>query len=139
MLALSELFERLKSSAAALGLRVSVGKDELSGELEAIRSRWLLGARKVSYRMSCRLVAGDKTVYFREVVAERSRGLPPPVFSFGTTAIKGRELSGQRTERSPAGGGTIDFARVRDELRQVVTAAGWQFKLEGGRMPIMAS
>jgi hypothetical protein len=33
------------------------------------------------------------------------------------------------------GGRTIDFGRVREDLKAVTTAAGWQFELEGGLMP----
>jgi hypothetical protein len=45
-------------------------------------------------------------------------------------------LSGERTDISTGGGGgSIDYAQVRDSVEQAVTAAGWTFHLQGGRLP----
>jgi hypothetical protein len=135
-LAKSDLLVNLKSQAAALGLAVhEAGGDKLTGDVESIRAKWLLGGRKVSYRMSCRLTETDHTVHFREMVSEKSWGIPPPTFSVETTTVSGWKRSGTRTDRSVGGGGTVDYARVRNALESTVTAAGWRFDLEGGRMP----
>lgn len=131
-----DLFAALKSQAAALGLSVrEEGGDGLIGEVESIRAKWFFGGRKVSYRMSCRLVEAEHIARFREVVSERTWGMPPPTFSVQKSTVKGWERSGERTDRSVGGGGTLDYARVRETLKPVVTAAGWQFHLEGGRLP----
>jgi len=132
----SNLLADLTSHAAALGLSVQdKGNDGLTGHADAIRAKWFLGGRKVSYRISCRLAEADHTVRFREAISEATWGIPPPTFTVEKTTIKGWERSGERTDRSVGGGGTIDFACVREELKAVATAAGWQFQLEGGRMP----
>jgi len=69
------------------------------------------------------------------MVTERSWGIPPPTLSVETTTTKGWERSGSRTDRSVGGGGSIDYAQVRDKVKEAVSAAGWQFHLEGGRVP----
>jgi hypothetical protein len=133
----SELLADLKAQAAALGLRVcDEGGDRLSGEMEAIRVKWFLGSRKVAYRMSCRLAEAERAVHFREATSEKTWGMPPPTFTVEKTMVKGWKLSGERTDRAPGGGGTLDYGRVREALQQTVTGAGWQFHLEGGRMPL---
>ena len=132
----SDLLAELKSHAIDLGLSVrEAGSDELAGQAELIRSKWFLGGRKASYKMSCRLMEAEHAVRFREMASETSWGVPPPTFTVETTSVKGWERSGKRTDRSVGGGGTIDYARVREELKPLVTAAGWQFEFEGGRMP----
>ena len=132
----SDLLTRLKSEASTLGLKVQDdGPDGLAGEMEAIGAKWFLGGRKVSYKASCRLAETEHTVHFRDVVTERSWGIPPPTLSVESTSTKGWERSGSRTDRSVGGGGRIDYARLRDKVKEAVTAAGWQFHLEGGRMP----
>lgn len=130
------LLADLTSRAAALGLSVrDKGNDGLAGQADSIRAKWFLGGRKLSYRMSCRLAEAEHIVRFREAVSEATWGIPPPTFTVEKTTIKSWERSGERTDRSVGGGGTIDFAQVREELKALVTAAGWQFQLEGGRMP----
>ena len=132
----SDLLAGLKSKAAALGLSLHEdGKDGLSGEIESIRAKWILGSRKAVYRMSCRLAEAEHTMLFREAVIEKSWGLPPPTFTVEKTTTTGWKRSGARTDVSVGGGGTIDYARVRNALEQAATAAGWQFRLEGGRLP----
>jgi hypothetical protein len=107
----------------------------LSGQVKSIRAKWLLGARTVTYRMSCRLYDVLRVVYFREAISETNWGLPPPTFTTEWTAVKGWTRTGERTDRSVGGAGTIDYGRVREELERAVSAAGWQFQLEGGRFP----
>jgi hypothetical protein len=126
----------LKSKAAALGLSLrDDGQDGLSGEIEAIRTKWFLGGRKAVYRMSCRLAEAERAVLFREAVAEKSWGMPPPTLSAETSTIAGWRRSGTRTDRSVGGGGSMDFAEIRNALEQATTEAGWRFRLEGGRLP----
>lgn len=136
MITKSDLLAGLKSKAAALGLSVEDNDgDGLAGKMKSIRAKWLLGARTVTYRMSCRLDEVGRTVHFREAIIETSWGMPPPTFTTEWTGIKGWARSGERTDRSVGGGGTINYGQVREELKQTVSAAGWQFHLEGGRIP----
>lgn len=109
--------------------------DGLAGERETIRAKWIFGGRKVSYRMSCRLAEEERVLHFREMVSETAWGLPPPAFTVETTTISGWKRSGSRVDRSVGGGGVIDYAQVRDKVEEIATAAGWWFRLEGGRMP----
>lgn len=135
-LAKSNLMAEIRSRAAALGLDVrDDGEDGLAGTADAIRAKWFFGGRKVSYRMSCRLAETEHAVRFREAVSETTWGFPPPTFTVEKTTLKGWEMAGERTDHSVGGGGSIDFARVREELKALVNAAGWQFRFEGGRMP----
>lgn len=132
----ADMLANLKSQAAALGLRVNdEDGDGLSAKMESIGAKWFLGGRKVSYKASCRLADVEHIVHFRDMVTERSWGIPPPTLSVETTTTKGWERSGSRTDRSVGGGGRIDYARVRDKVKEAVSAAGWQFHLEGGRVP----
>jgi len=136
ILSKSDLLASLKSQAAALGLQVKEeGGDGLSAEMESIGAKWFLGGRKVSYKASCRLADAEHTVHFREMVKEKSWGIPPPTLSVETTTTKGWERSGSRTDKSVGGGGRIDYAQVREKLKEAVTGAGWKFHLEGGRTP----
>jgi len=131
-----DLLAALKARLVALGLTVREdGEHGLVGEAQPIRSKWWLGARTVNYRMSCRPSAADRTVQFRESVAESSWGLPPPTVTVEKTKVTGWKLSGERSDASPGGGGAIDYAQVRDAVEQAVTAAGWTFHLQGGRLP----
>jgi hypothetical protein len=136
MLTKFDLLAGLKAKAASLGLNVTdKGSDGFAGTVKSIRAKWWLGARSVTYQMSCRLDDAGHTVQFREAITETNWGMAPPTFSTEKTVIKGWERSGERTDRSVGGGGTIDYGRVREEFKQTVSAAGWQFHLEGGRIP----
>ncbi|QWG13234.1 hypothetical protein KMZ29_00295 [Bradyrhizobium sediminis] len=131
-----DLLAGLKTRLGALGLSVHEdAKQGLVGEAQPIRSKWWLGARTVTYRMSCRPSEADRTVQFREAVTESSWGLPPPTVTVEKTKVSGWKLSGERSDVSPGGGGTIDYAKVRDAVEQAVAAAGWTFHLQGGRLP----
>jgi len=131
-----DLLAGLKAGLGALGLAVREdGEHGLAGEAQPIRSKWWLGARTVTYRMSCRLSVAERTVQFRESISESSWGLPPPTATVEKTKVSGWKLSGERTDASPGGGGAIDYAQVRDAVEQAVTAAGWTFHLQGGRLP----
>jgi hypothetical protein len=136
MLEEQALIAEIVKRATELGLAVKTGPSgKLTGEKECIRARWWLGGRKTNYRMSCALSASDRTVRFREMVVDSSWGVPPPVLRYETTRISGWRLSGQRTERSVGGGGTIDYAEARGAIQAATGAAGWTFVMEGGRPP----
>ncbi|MDO9297829.1 hypothetical protein [Bradyrhizobium sp.] len=131
-----DLLAALKARLGALGLTVHEDGQGLTGEAQPIRSKWWLGARTVNYRMSCRPSQADRTVQFREAVIESSWGLPPPTATVEKTNLTGSKLSGQRNDVSAeGGGGTIDYARIRNAVEQAVVAAGWKFHLQGGRLP----
>lgn len=129
------LLNEFEARMKGLGAAVRSEGDALSAEIESIRARWFLGGRKATYRMSCRLDEAHHCVAFREAVVERSWGLPPPTFSVETTSVKGWKRSGARSEVSVGGGGSLDFAQVREALEQASANAGWSFRLEGGRSP----
>jgi hypothetical protein len=136
LLSKPNLSAELQKLAGTLGLTVQENaQKDLSGELESIRAKWWFGARKATYRMSCQLSEPDHTVHFREAVAERSWGIPPPTLTVEKTTQTGCQLSGERHDVSLGGGGSLDYANVRNALQQAITAAGWQFQLEVGRMP----
>ena len=131
-----DLLAALKARLGALGLTVHADGQGLTGEAQPIRSKWWFGARTVNYRMSCRPSQADQTVQFREAVIESSWGLPPPTATVEKTNVSGWKLSGQRNDVSAeGGGGTVDYARIRNAVEQVVVAAGWKFHLQGGRLP----
>jgi hypothetical protein len=132
----NDLLTELKKQTTTLGLNIRDGSDqELVGEVESIRAKWWLGGRKVNYRMSCRLAEADHTLHFREVVVERSWGIPPPTLTVEKTTVSGWQRSGERIDASIGGGGALDYARVRAAVEKAAAAAGWKFHLEGGRMP----
>lgn len=129
-------FASLRAQAITVGLTVfEKDEDRLTGEQESVRSKWFLGGRKVSYRMSCRLDEAARVVHFREAVTERSWGLPPPTLTVEKTTVKGWRRSGERSDISVGGGGALDSGRVREVMAQVTSGAGWQFHFEGGRTP----
>jgi hypothetical protein len=129
------LINELERQSAALGLTLRGDKPhKLSGEAEKIGAKWWLGGRKVNYRMSCQLTEPDHTVHFREAVVERSWGIPPPTVTVETTSVSGWKRSGERKDVSVGGGGTLDYAKVRNAVEIASVAAGWKFQLEGGRM-----
>ena len=129
------LCAEIAKQASACGLQVRTEDDTVVGEIEFIRAKWFLGGRKVSYRMSCKPNEADRMVRFREVVTERSWGIPPPTFTVEKTTVSGWRRSGERTDVSLGGGGTLNYANVREALEKATLAAGWKFQLEGGRMP----
>ena len=132
---MTDMKAELKSVLANAGLTVTESDGALEGARETITAKWWLGGRKVTYKSSIRLSGAEHTVHFREVVVERSWGIPPPTLTVETTTTSGWTRSGTRTDVSPASGGTVDYARVREAVEKAVTAAGWTFHLEGGRLP----
>ena len=137
VLAGRELLDDLEKKVGGLGLAVREDEEQqgCSGEVEAIGAKWWFGGRKVTYRMSCRLTEADRTVHFREAAVERSWGIPPPTLTVETTTISGWKRNEKRTDVSVGGGGSLNYGQVRNVLEQATAAAGWNFHLEGGRMP----
>jgi hypothetical protein len=131
----TELCAEIAKRASTCGLQVRVEGDVLIGEMESIRAKWLLGGRKVSYRMSCTPNEADHSLRFREVVIERSWGIPPPTLTVEKTTVRGWRRSGKRTDVSVGGGGLLNYATLREAVEKTTLAAGWTFQLEGGRWP----
>ena len=133
----AEILTSLKAEARRLGLTLYDESGEgFKGDVESILIKWMLGQRKMVYKMSCVLSEADHAANFREAVKESSWGLLPPTLTVESTSTKGWERSGTHTEKPLGGkGGTVDFGKVREGLKQAVATAGWQFNLEGGRMP----
>ena len=125
-----DLIAELQKQTAGLGLTVREdGQHGLSGQAEKIRAKWWLGGRKVDYRMSCRLTEPDHIAHFREAVVERSWGIPPPTLTVETTSVSGWKRSGERHDAS-VGGGSLDYAKVRDAMETAIVAASWKFQLK---------
>ena len=133
----ADLLAALKAEAKRLGLTLRDESAEgFKGDVESILIKWMLGKKTAVYKMSLSLAEAERTVHFREAVKESSWGLLPPTLTVETTSTKGWERSGTHTEKPlGGGGGTVDFAKVREVLKQAVAAGGWQFNLEGGRAP----
>ena len=133
----AEILTSLKAEARRLGLTLYDESGEgFKGDVESILIKWMLGQRKMVYKMSCVLSEADHAAHFRELVKESSWGLLPPTLTVESTSTKGWERSGTHTEKPLGGkGGTVDFAKVREGLKQAVATGGWQFNLEGGRLP----
>jgi hypothetical protein len=132
----SEVLDALTAQAIALGLSVEAGDDgALSGATTVIHAKWLLGGRSATYRMSCRLDEADHAVRFREIVSEKSWGLPPPTLTMTQTTVAGWARSGVRRDLSLGGGGSIDYEQAREALKRTTEDAGWRFEFEGGRAP----
>lgn len=132
---MTDLKTELKSVLASEGLTVTESDGALEGARETITAKWWLGGRKVTYKTTIRLAGTEHIVHFREAVVERSWGIPPPTLTVETTTTSGWTRSGTRTDVSAPGGGTLDYARVREAVSKAVAAAGWTFHFEGGRMP----
>jgi len=133
----AEILNNLKTEAKHLGLTLHDESGEgFKGDVESILIKWMLGQRKMVYKMSCVLSEPDHIANFREVVKESSWGLLPPTLTVESTSTKGWERSGTHTEKPLGGkGGTVDFGKVRESLKQTVAAGGWQFHLDGGKLP----
>ena len=132
----SELLTKLVSVSDAHGVSAaSVNDRTLKGAQEAILSKWFLGSRKVTYRMSCDFDEASRTVRFREATTESSRGMPPPTLTVEKTTQQGTRVSESRTDRSVGGGGHLNYGGLREAFEQVVQAGGWQFTVEVGKTP----
>ena len=136
-IAKKDLVAALKAKVQSLGLHVTEETaDGFKAEHENILVKWLLGQKKVLYRMSVRIAEPDHKADFREMVKERSWGLLPPTLTFEKTSQRGLEVSGTHEERAMVGGGgKVDFGRVREAFKKAVADAGWNFHYEAGRAP----
>ena len=47
-----------------------------------------------------------------------------------TTSVSGWKRSGERHDASVGGGGSLDYAKVRDAMETAIVAAGWKFQLK---------
>ncbi len=129
----SVLLRRLAEVARAAGLVVAESADgDLAGHRETITAKWLLGSRRLTYRMSLRLDEPAHVVRFREATTEMSRGFPPPTIGVSVETVVGLKRSGQRTDVSVGGGGAIDFAAVREAIERAAKEDGWEFTMEFG-------
>ena len=112
---------------AAGGTITSRDAHALNGTLTAITAKWLLGGRKVTASVTCRLVPDAHEVHLREVATETSWGLPPPTFTVETTTQSGSRVTSTRTDKAIGGGGRLEFGKFRDAVGQATREAGWQF------------
>lgn len=60
---------------------------------------------------------------------------PDTVLGVETTTISGWKRNENRTGVSVGGGGSLKYGQVRNVMEQATAAAGWNFHLDGGRMP----
>jgi hypothetical protein len=125
VLSKDELLTALKRAARDHGMHCHpVDLESLRAELESTRARWILGGRKVTYYLSCRLDEPSRTMRFRETVAEETWGLPMPL-------LWGEE----QKETVMTDIGPIEYHRIRHQIEQVVRTAGWSFSFERGQRP----
>ena len=104
--------------------------DEIRAERVAILAKWILGSRKTTYRMTCRLNDADRTIVLREAVVETAWGLPPPTLTVERWSVSGKSLSGTRADRAIGGGGTLDYAAFRTAVERAATEGGWTLRIE---------
>jgi hypothetical protein len=124
----ADLLERIAAVVKTEGGTISRQESRaLIGTLTAIKSKWLLGGRKVTDTVTCRLVPEAHEVHLREVAVETSWGLPPPTFTVKTTVQSGARVTSKRTETAAGGGGRLEFGRFRDAVAEATREAGWAF------------
>jgi len=131
-----QLVSELSAAAESAGLTMTVtAPGHIEGEIESIRAKWFLGKRTVRYRMGCDLDPESHTVTFRESLLEKVIGMAPPTFSVQKTTQKGTRVVSERKDKSIGGGGTVSYGNLREEFERIVTAAGWRFEFQPGRVP----
>jgi hypothetical protein len=124
----SDLMAKISDVVEAAGGTISSRDDHaLIGTLTAIKAKWFFGGRKVTDRVTCRLVSDAHEVHLREVAIETSWGLPPPTFTLETTTQSGSRVTSIRTDRAIGGGGRLEFGRFRDAVEEASRQAGWSF------------
>jgi hypothetical protein len=127
----TDLLNRISEVVEAAGGTItSRDGHALNGTLTAIKSKWFLGGRKVTDRVTCRLVPDAHEVHLREVATETSWGLPPPTFTVETTTQVGSRVTTSRADTAIGGGGRLEFGTFRDAVDQATREAGWQFVYE---------
>lgn len=122
------LLDKLAAAIQAAGGTIS-SRDvhAVNATLTAIMSKWLLGGRKVTDNVTCRLVPEAHEVHLRETAVETSWGLPPPTFTVETTVQTGSRVTTTRADKAVGGGGRMEFGRFRDTVAQATQDAGWAF------------
>jgi hypothetical protein len=135
-ISIAGLMAKVTSIADVHGVKAA-GADgrTLTGTQEAIRSKWFLGGRKVTYRMRCEFDEPGRAVRFREGAVESSWGLAPPTLTVEKTTQRGARVSESRTDRGVGGGGHLDYGGLREDIEKAVRTEGWQFVFEPGRLP----
>ena len=120
------LVTRLDSAARHHDLVPEMAGDEWRAKGEAIRSKWMLGGRKVTYRISCRLDGAAFAARVRDSIVESSWGVPPPSLQVEKTVQTGTRVSTAKSEKSAGGGGSLDSGRLRGAIETVLKEAGWR-------------
>ena len=125
-LAKEAIVARLDAAARQHDLVPAMAENEWSAKGEAIRSKWILGGRKVTYRVSCRLDEAARTARLRDSIAESSWGVPPPSLQVEKTVQTGTRVSVSKSEQSAGGSGSLDSGRMRGAIEAVIVEAGWR-------------
>ena len=121
------LVTRLDAAARQCDLVPAMAGDEWSAKGEKIGAKWMLGGRKVTYRVTCRLDEPSQTARVRDSIAESSWGIPPPSLQVEKTVQTGTRVSVSQSQRSAgAGGGSLDSGRLRGAIEAVLKEAGWR-------------
>jgi hypothetical protein len=124
----NDLLEQIANAVKAGGGTITSREDHaVQATLTAIKSKWFLGGRKVTDRVTCRLVPDAHEVHLREVATETSWGLPPPTFTLETTTQSGSRVTSTRADQAIGGGGRLEFGKFRDAVEQASREAGWSF------------
>lgn len=127
----TDLLSKLSAvTTANAGTTLKATNGTITGTLTAIKSKWLLGGRKVTSNFRCTLDPANHEAHFWESAVESSWGLPPPTFTVETTSHFGSRVSTTRTDAGVGGGGKLEFGKFREELEQAVRDAGWKFVYE---------
>jgi hypothetical protein len=127
----AELLQRLSLIASSHGGTSAAPNDHsVTGTLTAIKSKWLLGGRKVTSNFTCSLDPATHEARFRESSVESSWGLPPPTFTVQTTSQYGARVKATRVDKGVGGGGILEFGSFRESVEQAVKDAGWEFLYE---------
>ena len=127
----ADLLSKLSAVATAnAGTTLKATDGTITGSLTAIKSKWLLGGRKVTSNFRCTLDPANNEAHFRESAMESSWGLPPPTFTVETTSQFGSRVNTTRTDTGVGGGGTPAFGKFREDFERAVQDAGWKFVYE---------
>ncbi|MFM8434348.1 MAG: hypothetical protein ACKOBP_03260 [Planctomycetia bacterium] len=127
----AELLSKLLAVATAnAGTALKATDGTITGTLTAIKSKWLLGGRKVTSNFECTLDPANHEAHFRESAIESSWGLPPPTLTIETTSQYGSRVNTTRKDTGVGGGGKLEFGRFREDFERAVQDAGWKFVYE---------
>jgi len=131
ILSQAKLLSKLSAIATAHSGTTSAATDgAIMGTLTAIKSKWLLGGRKITSNFRCTLDEVNHAAHFRETAVESSWGLPPPTFTVETTSQFGSRVNTTRTDTGVGGGGRLEFGKFREDFERTVQDAGWKFVYE---------